>query len=171
MAPVEVGQYRVEAWIPKVGPVAVRALEDQAIDAEDVEGVGQLVERAVHVGQRQAGEVPEAARRVGHHPGSVVVACHGQSTSPAVVSEVNPGGRYRQHGPLDADPVHDAQGELRTPLGEGATRHLGHRGVAQLLEERRGQKMMVQVDPTARHDAASVVSSWTPDQKARLSSA
>ncbi len=81
MAPVELGHDRVEAWIPKVGPVGVRALQDQTVDAEDVEGTSKLVERAVHVGQWQAGEVPETPRRVGDHPGPVVVACSGQPAS------------------------------------------------------------------------------------------
>ena len=100
-APLQLVEQRSEARVPEVGAAGVAEQHD-AVQLEVVEGVGQFGERAVDVGQRQAGE---AAEPVGAAPGQLggqFVALPGQCAGPGVVAGVHAGGADRGDGDVDA---------------------------------------------------------------------
>ena len=61
IAPVELGEDLVESRVTEVSAVVV-ALHHDTVDVQGVDGVVDLLERAVHGGQRQRGEQPESTR-------------------------------------------------------------------------------------------------------------
>lgn len=107
-APLQLVEQRSEPRVTEVAAASVAEQHD-AVQPEVVEGVGQFGQRAVDVGQRQAGE---AAEPVGTAPGQLggqFVALPGQGTGPGVVAGVHTGGADRGDGDVDARVVEEGE--------------------------------------------------------------
>ena len=107
-APLQLVEQRREPRVPEVAAAGVAEQHD-AVQPQVVEGIGQFGERAVDVGQRQAGE---AAEPVGAAPGQFggqFVALPGQRAGPGAVAGVHPGGADRGDGDVDARVVEERE--------------------------------------------------------------
>jgi hypothetical protein len=89
-APLQFVEQRREARVPEVGAAGVAEQHD-AVQPEVVEGVGQFGERAVDVGQGQAGEAAEPVGTVAGQLGRQFVAPSGQGSGRGVVARVHAG--------------------------------------------------------------------------------
>ena len=87
LAPLQLVEQRGEARVPEVDAAGVAEQHD-AIQPEVIEGVGQFGERAVDVGQRQAGEAAEPVGTVPGQFGGQFVAPPGQARAALASSPV-----------------------------------------------------------------------------------
>src|SRR5206468_9500919 len=109
------GKERIEAGVAEVHAV-VGAQDADAVEAELVEGVGNLVDCAGDVGERQDGQDGEAGRLAPDELGGVLVDRPGQNTG--LLAGRKGQGRLgnAHHLRPDTVAVHELDGELRGPL-------------------------------------------------------
>ncbi len=125
-APVEFVEHRLERGVAEVGAVHVGE-QHHAFDVELVVGVGDLVECAGHVGQRQRGEHAESPGMGGPSTAPVLVDLACQPASRVVVAEVHTRRRDRQEARADPEAIHQLDVSVRFPLGQ--CRHAVRLGV------------------------------------------
>jgi hypothetical protein len=79
------------------------------IKLQDIERVGEFLERAVHVRQRQCREPAESLRPLLDHASGEFIAAPCQVTGSRIVSDMDPRGGDRRHCRIDASIVHERQ--------------------------------------------------------------
>jgi hypothetical protein len=108
MASAELRPQRLEQVIAQIGAVRV-GQDNDAVAAQLVERVPQLIEAARHVGQRQRREVAEPARVLPRHSRTELVDLPRQRPGGGVVTEVGAWRRDRQHRRPHAPLIHQLQ--------------------------------------------------------------
>ena len=142
LAPVEFFHDRQEGGIAEPLVVIVRHQAD-AVELERVERVGDFLQAAVDVGEREHREAPEAAGMVGDQLCGVFVALAHQLARCFAGSEIDARLRHREHRDRDARLVHIGQRFFRRPAPHQAITEIGadrRRDVA------RRRQMMVNID-------------------------
>ncbi|CAM5540434.1 hypothetical protein SANTM175S_10844 [Streptomyces antimycoticus] len=108
-AAVEFGPQGFEVGVAEVAAVGV-GHQDDAVGTQGVQRVRGLGQGGVHVGQRNAGEVAEAAGVVPDDIGAVLVDRAGEVARLCVAAQVDAGGGDRQYAGGDALLVHHREG-------------------------------------------------------------
>jgi hypothetical protein len=125
-----------------------------AIRVKRVEGILDLPQRRVRIGQRQRREEAEAARMVAHHLGGVLVTFAGETLGFFDVSEPGAWGRNRKNPDRDPIAVHRFDRPRLRPACErraqGGWSVLSHRCIALRFEEDRRKVMMMQINSPGR---------------------
>jgi hypothetical protein len=127
-SPVELGEEPVEPRISEVVPVVV-AQQHDTVETQVVEGVGQLHQRGIDVGQGEGREGAEAPWMVRDRRGADLVRpasqLPGHHERAGDFRKVHPGCGDREHGGSDPVRVHDSQRRSGIPLRQPNTQSLG----------------------------------------------
>ena len=152
LASIQLLEHRRELRIAQPG-VAVAGQDADAVRLECVERVGDLLQAALHVGQRQHREEAETALVVGHHlRGGVLVHLARELARFLRVPEPDAGRGDRQHRGLRPDAVERLDGSSRRIVlpcreaGDRADRVLR----TEECEKTGRDKMLMDVDPPHR---------------------
>ena len=142
LAAVEFFHDGQEGGIAEPLVVIVRQQAD-AVELERVECVGDFLQAAVDVGQRQHRETSEAAGMVGDQPCCVFVALAHELARRLSRGEIDARLRHRKHRDRDTRLVHVGERVFRRPFP--------HRAVAEIVGDRgrdiaRRRQVMVNVD-------------------------
>ena len=151
-APVEFRQHRIDPVVAEID-AAVVAEKADAVHAERVEGIVDLGQRRVDVGQREHGHGAEARDMVPHQPRHVFVEAPGEARRVLALGEGDAGRRDRQHLRLDPVPVHGLEHGLGAPLGIGPSVHVMDPGSlhCRSVEIRKDVGVYVDVELSAAH--------------------
>ena len=154
LPPVKLRHHRVEGGIADIDALVVRQ-QDHAVGRQRVIGVADRLERAVDVGQRNAGEHAEPVGPVLDQRGLTLVDLAREGARLGIVAEVGAGRGERQDAGGDLMLVHHRQRAFRAPL-DG--RPGAHAVPVERGDELRRQQMLVDVDPgcIARGRSASL---------------
>src|SRR5215831_6551704 len=157
LATVQLGEHRRKRCVARprrAGGGHVTRHNGYAICVERVEGIIDLAQSRVCIGQRQRSEQAEAARMVAHQLGGVLVAFAGETFGFFDISEPWTRRRNRKNPGRDAIAVHRFDRARLRPAFErraqGGRSALPQRGMALRVEEGRRKVMMMQIDPPGR---------------------
>jgi hypothetical protein len=147
-------EQRRKASIAQVDASGV-AEQHHTVQAEHVQYIRQLVECAVHIGERQATEPAEPVGAVPDQLGRELVAPAGQGAGRTVVAGVHARCADRGHAHVDAGVVEEGQRRLAGPRRRRDTSD-GVVGLVGCGPEEVGQHVVVDVDGES-HDNLPVV--------------
>ncbi len=141
LASVEFVEHRCESRIAGIRAVAVGHQLD-AGRSEHIEGIIDLGEARVDIGQRKDREHPEAARMIAPKLCRIFVAAARQRLRFLDVAEPETRRPERGDGPADAVAVHHVERNARRPGRRAAAEALRAEAVSQGLGEHRRQDVM-----------------------------
>jgi hypothetical protein len=132
---------------PLVGQIhAVRVgKEDDAIQLQDIERIGQLGESAIHIRQWQRGEAAKPLWTLLYHPCGKLVAAPRQAARPRIVSDMNPWSGDRGDCNINGRVVHQRQRARLIPRRRRDATN-GVSAVVGLAPEKVRKNMMTNVD-------------------------
>ena len=136
LAPVQLLHQRGEQWVSEIVPLVARK-HAGAIGVKRVERVFELLERALHVGQRQRGEEAKAPGVIADHFRREFIALARQASRLAVIAEPHARVADRQDRGGDVAFAHLVERFLRRPVEQRLLAGLGdfgaHRGHGEVV--------------------------------------
>ena len=147
LAAVELLVHRHESGIAQVF-VLIAGEQPDAVGLERIEGVGDFLQAALRIGQRNGGEQAEAAGMIRHHAGAVFVHVARELARRLVVAEPHAGLNRGDDRGRDARLIHIVERHLHRPVRQARAAAILEQGLA--VEGRKVMMMHVDARPGLR---------------------